>query len=468
MNWSQRAIHAGILLSFALVPVWYRLPEVPPLLPPLYVSRFALLLPMLWTIACWLLSGLPGWRALRQDRVRRCWALSLLLLVVWGFASQWWAFQRGPHPDVGATAALQFGIAALFALVVACVPPPRPLLIAVLIVSLLWNSLLGGAQVALQHAVGLQSLGEFPISVDWQGVSVVEADGLRWLRPYGLLPHPNPFAGVLTLGLLACSVWILSRRRWQWIAGTLSGLLGLWVLGLSFSRAAWLGTAAGAAAILVLAWRGHLRLSRRRLVISALAFLGCGLLFLTLYRPFLLARSGVGAESIEQRSVSDRLVYLDFAMRAIRENPVLGVGAGNFPWKASYYLMFTDFDLLGDNVHNIYLSAWAELGIVGLALYLAALASGIWAALRLLWRQPEPARLAFFGGVIALLLIGLADHYPYTLLQFQAALWGLLAASGSVDQFSGVAVVKNRGSVSSGRSPQSPAASTTSERTHKS
>jgi O-antigen ligase len=78
-------------------------------------------------------------------------------------------------------------------------------------------------------------------------------------------------------------------------------------------------------------------------------------------------------------------------------------------------------------VHNIYLSVWAELGTVGLILYSAALLTGIGAAVRDLWARPDPAGTALLGGVIALLAIGLLDHYPYTLIQFQTALWGLLA-----------------------------------------
>jgi len=94
-------------------------------------------------------------------------------------------------------------------------------------------------------------------------------------------------------------------------------------------------------------------------------------------------------------------VFIDFAGRSIREHPMLGVGAGNFPWQASYYLMFTAFDLLGDHVHNIYLAAWAELGTIGLLLYGAALLTGLGATVRDLWARPDPAGIALLGGVIA-------------------------------------------------------------------
>jgi O-antigen ligase len=424
----RRSIHFCCLLTFGLIPVWYRLPAVPGFLPDLYVSRFLILLPMLAAIGLWLIAGLPGFRELRRDSLRRLWALALLLLTLWGFASTEWAFQREAHPEVGQTAALQLGIVSLFALVVACAGPPRRWIIGVLIAGLMGSSLLGGGQVARQGSVGLSVLGEFTLSLDKPGVSVVQAGDVRWLRPYGLLPHPNLLGGALALGLLACGAWMVAARRALWLAGTACAAIGLWTFGLTFSRAAWGGFALGALVMLVILVRG--RYLGRRLVFSAGGLILVGVLFVLLYHPFLLARAGIAEANVELRSVSDRLVYMDFAWRAIGERPVSGVGIGNFPWRASFYLLFTTFDLRGDNVHNIYLSVWAELGTIGLVLYGAALVTGLGAALRRLWRQPDAHGAALVGGVIALLAIGLLDHYPYTLLPFQTALWSLLAAAG--------------------------------------
>ena len=418
-------LYAGILTTFALIPIWYRLPQRPPLLPDLYVSRFLILLPVLWTIGWWLLLRLPGFDDLRKDRLRTVGILALLLLALWGFASSTWAFQRVQHPEVAASAGLQFGVVGLFVLVVACTPPPKRHIIAALVFGLIVSSIIGGWQVAVQQAAGLEIFGEFPIHVDNIGVSVVQAEGRRWLRPYGLLPHPNPFAGALVIGLLAAGTWILSRR-W-WLAGTVLALGGLWVLWLTFSRAAWGGFMIGALALLSALWHQRANLHWRRLALTLTLVLAAAALFFLLYQPFLLARAGIATESIEQRSISDRMVFTEFALRAISEYPLTGVGIGNFPWRASYYLMFTDFDLRGDNVHNIYLSVWAELGTVGLLLYLLALAAAILAA----WRNRHNLNsAALLGGSIALAAIGLLDHYPYTFIQFQVALWGLMAAAG--------------------------------------
>jgi O-antigen ligase len=155
-----------------------------------------------------------------------------------------------------------------------------------------------------------------------------------------------------------------------------------------------------------------------------------GLAFFVAYRPLLAARAGQVEAGVEMRSVSDRIVFINLALRSISERPILGVGIGNFPWRTSYYLAETDFDLRGDNVHNVLLSAAAELGIIGLLLLIAAIVCGVIAAVgRLRTSDDYAARLALFAIFIALFAVGLLDHYPWTQIHFQVAWWGCLAAS---------------------------------------
>ncbi|MCC6802067.1 MAG: O-antigen ligase family protein [Anaerolineae bacterium] len=432
-------IHAGILLTFALVPVWYRLPQSP-LFARLYVTRFLIFLPIIWSVVWWVVLGVPGLRDLARSRWRSLWALALLLLALWGFASQVWAFQRVDYPEVGATAALQFGVSALFAVVVACAAPKPSAIVTVLILSLIGNAAITILQAQNQASLGLIGLGEFPFNPTQPGVSILQSGALRWVRPYGLQAHPNLLAGALLVGVLATGGWIIARRGWLRAAGVLIFGFGFWALLLTFSRAAWGGLVVGGLSVVP-----FLRLYLRRLdtrislAAAAAAALVVGLAFVLGYQPLLAARAGEGQESVELRSVSDRLVFMDFAFRSIRERPILGVGIGNFPWRTSYYLVETDFDLRGDNVHNVLLSVTAELGVVGLTLALAAIGCGavtVVAGLRAsVWQSQtvrgdaHPARLALFAVFAALLAVGFLDHYPWTQIHFQAAWWGCLAAA---------------------------------------
>ncbi|NWF67499.1 MAG: O-antigen ligase family protein [Chloroflexi bacterium] len=431
-------MEVGVLATLALTPVWYRLPALP-LLPDLYVMRFLILLPVLWTLAAWLLSGFCGLRALLRDPVRRLWALCWLLLALWAFVSQSWAFMRLLHPEVAATAAVQLCLVVFFALAAAAAGPSPRAVVAVLALTLLWNAVLTIAQALNQGPVGLIVFGEFRMTATSPGASVVVAGAVRWLRPYGLLPHPNVLAGFLAVALLALPGWILAeeKRRPWWGAALL--LLGLCALLLTFSRAAWLGFAVGALTLYPLLRRhlppplhraGGWKLAPAWRPIFAAAFLtllvvGGGVL---LYRPLLAARAGQGSENVEMRSLADRSVYTAFALQAAGDNLLFGVGCGNFPWRASYDLRDTEFDLRGDNVHQVLLSAWAELGLVGFTLLVGALIFGLEAALRSLRSVADTReRAGLLAGVLALIVIGLFDHYPYSMFQMQLLWWGLLA-----------------------------------------
>jgi hypothetical protein len=430
-------IHLGIIATFALIPVWYRLRGAPPSFHALYGTGFLIFWPMVWAVVWWFVMRFPGLRTLFQDRGHRWRTLALMILIVWSWLSYSWAFtSRTMLPsrsEITISAAIPLTLAALFTVVIASAGIPVRSIILILVVSLIWNSIIVFLQVSCQGSIGLEWLGEFNLDPARSGVAIVQADGVRWLRPYGLLPHPNILAGFLVISLLATLTWILSDRPGKRYSGMVIFLAGLWSLLLTFSRGAWIGFAAGAIVFAAITWRIDKKRLPPLIAATGLALMVAGV-FAVIYRPFLAARAGIGGESVELRSASDRTVYNEMALRSIGESPVLGVGIGNFPWVAAYYLVNTDFDLRGQQVHNIYLAAWAELGIVGLGLVsvfvVTSLRAGFRAAL-----SPENgveeqlARAGLVSGVAALLVIGLVDHYPWTLLQFQVAWWGLTAAS---------------------------------------
>ncbi|MCU0513713.1 MAG: O-antigen ligase family protein [Anaerolineae bacterium] len=418
-------VQAGIVLAFVLFPAWLKLPGAPPPFSATYILGLALALPVLWTGAAWLLTGCPGLRGLLHDRWRAAWALALLLLVVWSWFSQGWALVREAQPGVAQNHTLHLALLAAFLLATACAGPPPRVIVGALCLGLAWNVLLGGAQVAEQGSVGLRALGEVVLYPARSGTSVIEAAGVRWLRPYGLLPHPNILAGVYLVGTLAALSLTLHRRPAVRLAGLGLFGAGLWLLLLSFSRGAWLGAAAGGLVLLAF-W---LRQWRRLLPAGLLALLA-GSVFLALYHPFVLARAGAGQPTTEMRSIADRLVYQQIAVAAIQEQPILGVGGGNFPWYASFYLFYrTDYDLRGDNVHNVYLGIQAEQGLVGVSLFSLFGIFGIIRVIQNVRQDCDNGRIAFLGSVVALAVVGLVDHYPWTLLHGQVMWAGLLAVA---------------------------------------
>jgi O-antigen ligase len=419
-----------ILLAFALMPSWKAWANAPKPFTATYVLGFVVVIPMLLAIASWVLVGLPNHQALWRNPWRLAWTGCVLAFIAWAYLSQVWDFVPIERVGVVQNGTLQLAIVFGFATVCVCCPPKLQHLLIVLVISLVINALIGGAQVLAQSEIGLNMLGELKnIDPLKSGVSVVQSGEVRWLRPYGLVPHPNVYAGILVVGLLACVPFLLHHKLLtRWLA-LLPFALGVWVLGLSFSRGAWLAYGISLVGIGLWVWRNPLL--RRRLLPPLMVLLVLAGAFFALYRPFIFARAGIGEENTEMRSIADRVVFNQIALDIIYQVPVQGVGMGNFAWYATWYINTqTNFELRGTNVHQIALLVLSELGFVGFGLFALILTLGVGMSLRQLWRtRDDTARLALLSAVIALGVIGLVDHYPYTLVQFFGMWMGLLALS---------------------------------------
>jgi putative inorganic carbon (hco3(-)) transporter len=415
-----------IFIIFLIAPLWLKWPFAPAPFTGGYVLGFVLSVLILLSIILWFLDGLQGWRNLFRGYLRMTFLGALLLLTGWSVISQAWAFGANLYPGMAETAALQLCLVTGFVIVlIATAPPPRVILFA-LILSMLVQGTIGTLQVYFQQSINLGWLGEFTISPIQDGTSILEADGMRWMRPYGLTPHPNIFAGVIILGIFASLAFVLEGKR-PFLSISAFGF-GFFCLLLSFSRGAWIGFAAAAVLVLPLLMR-KTYFWRRILPVFGLSIL-IGSIFLWAYQPLLLSRTGLSEENTEQRSISDRLVYMDIAWDAIATHPMQGVGAGNFPWYASNYLYFrTDYDLKGNNVHNVYLTIWSELGLIGLVLFLLMLAAGTIVALQ----NRSVERIALLAGFLAWAVVAMVDHYSWTLLLTQTLWLGGLAVAIAQD-----------------------------------
>ena len=224
--------------------MWLKWSFAPAPFTPNYVLGFIITAVMIGTIALWLMSGCKGWRNLIASTWHIAFCVCLIFLTLWAFLSQFWAFGLDDYPGLAQTASLQLLIVMLFTFVVIAASPPIDFVIPVLIVSMLIHGSIGGLQVIFQSDIGLDILGEFSLDVAESGVSVLESNGERWLRPYGLLPHPNVLAGIIAFGILASAAWILESGK-KYGFGIMSFVIGFWFLMLTFSRSAWIGFLAG-------------------------------------------------------------------------------------------------------------------------------------------------------------------------------------------------------------------------------
>jgi O-antigen ligase len=417
------------LVTFALTPVWYRFTS--PLIPPYDITRHALFAACALTLLVWLLTGAAGLGRLLRHPSRAVWVSASLGLCVWAYASSAWSYTAPFRPEVSLNVALGLVVGVGFALAVASTGLPARAVLLTLAFGVGWNALLGGQQVALQGSAGgvWKMLNEFTLVVERSGTSVVMADGVRWLRPYGLLPHPNLLAGALGIGLLASAPLLTRRIGVLWLGSLGVWLGGAWVFLLTFSRGGYFAVGVGGLLLLILFWRhgGW----RKSLGVAALCAALTGAAFVALYHPFLLARAGVATENTELYSLGERAMLTAVASDLIRAQPWSGAGAGGAPWVAAQHLYDINSPILGNYPHTAALALWADLGVIGLALWLMMVGGGVVASFALLRQRPPDAlaRAALLAAFVAWFATGLTEYAPATLLHSQALGWGILAAA---------------------------------------
>ena len=297
----------------------------------------------------------------------------------------------------------------------------------ILIASGLGQSILGIYQFLTQSTFAFKWLGLALNKTEELGTSVVEFADERWLRAYGSLPHPNIFGGFLAvcLVLVILNLWQLNRRLalerpvakkhyylnlFYWLALILIGF-GLII---SFSRSAWLGF--GVVFIFLFFRSLFKKLKTERIVNlkAAAAFIMLAVMFLASFPPALITTRFKGQTRLERLSLIERQAALEQSRDILMTSWQLGAGPGNYLIELRrlqpdlYWWQFQP-------VHNVYLMVLAELGIIGLALFVLIIVFVL------------KNRSGYCSLLFVLLLIALFDHYLWT-LYFGAMLWWLVLA----------------------------------------
>jgi O-antigen ligase len=122
--------------------------------------------------------------------------------------------------------------------------------------------------------------------------------------------------------------------------------------------------------------------------------------------------------------------------RMVEAQPLIGVGAGNFPVASIHYLLEpgallrTDFIVDDPKVaHNTYLNVLAELGVVGLALFMAVIILPLWWATRAVGfaARAGDRQLEVLARAMVVVLIGVLAADFFGSRQYSKQLWLLLA-----------------------------------------
>jgi O-antigen ligase len=239
--------------------------------------------------------------------------------------------------------------------------------------------------------------------------------------------NPNELAAVLVPAIVICGFALLAERRpfarWALVAIGLTLLLGLFLTG---SREGLVGMTVALALAIVLAGR-----SRMPIVAVTLVVLGASVVYYASLAPpdqkdrLLSARSdrGTGREDIWK-----------VAEQVVRDKPLHGAGAGNFPIVAPTYaardINIARVDFVVDDpkvVHNTYLEVLAELGLVGAALFAVVVGGALRTAFNAIRRArslPWDVQLLVRGFAVS--LAGILSAYFFGSREYEKQLWLLL------------------------------------------
>jgi putative inorganic carbon (HCO3(-)) transporter len=227
---------------------------------------------------------------------------------------------------------------------------------------------------------------------------------------------PNEVAFMLAT-TLPLTFWLL-RERWLYrpLVAVMIVVMSLAIV-LTYSRGALVALGAGIVWLMVI--------ERRRiplLVAAGLITLAAGFTFVqsTPSNVFRVQEGLRAKEKVADYNVETRLGAWDAAVRLAIENPIVGIGPGNFTY---HYGRITDTppgaDPLGV-VHNAYLDIGAELGLGGLALFLAYLAVSF---ARLTTAHREGSGLPGYASALQVSLVIAATGSLTLSEQYAATFW---------------------------------------------
>lgn len=252
------------------------------------------------------------------------------------------------------------------------------------------------------------------VEVNYSYVDPILNEGMPG-RVFSVFENPNAFAEVLVMLLpLAVALLLCSRSFWG-RAGALCALCtGVAALGMTYSRASWIG-AAVAAFVFVFLWNRKLIPGAILLGVMAIPFL-----------PDTIFNRILTIFNLEDTSTSSRFPLYEAALELIHARPVRGAGLGTDAVRTA----IKDLNLYHGTApfvhsHNLYLQIWLETGLIGILSYVAAMISGLkMAAKAVKLRCPVEVRMVTIGAasaVAGILVDCLADYlwnYPRVMVIF--------------------------------------------------
>ncbi|HET6830677.1 MAG TPA: O-antigen ligase family protein [Solirubrobacterales bacterium] len=244
---------------------------------------------------------------------------------------------------------------------------------------------------------------------------------------------PNFLAAILVAGIVLAGAGFFAARGHRLLqsAALASVLLCLVAFVLTGSRGGIIGLAA--ALIAAIAFGGRMRL---QITFAAIAVTTLTIGYYTTLAPPLLKERIASATEGEVSRADTRSTIWTVAWRMAMDHPVAGVGIGNFAARSIDYVIEPGTTYRTDRVidnpgvsHNTFLGPFAEIGIVGLALFLSivgfSIACTVQAVRRFVRNRDGPMEMLARGLFIA--LIGVLASAFFISAESNKFIWLMLA-----------------------------------------
>jgi O-antigen ligase len=253
------------------------------------------------------------------------------------------------------------------------------------------------------------------------------AIGLHFGRARG--PFVEAVADGLSLYMCAVAAAVgLAVWRKRWIRFVCGAVIVLGALGILFTltRAVWIGSVAGTLTAMLVVPRA------RRYILPAVVIGVIGVVATLALVPGLSAKADDRVNS--ESPVWDRYNTNHAAVRMAEARPIFGFGWQTFVDKGPEYLRQSDaYPLTGAGleVHNVFLSHLAELGLVGTALWCVALFGAVGGAI--VRRGPPelyPWRIGLLAVFVCFLIVGNLGPLSYPFPNLLLWTWAGVAGAG--------------------------------------
>jgi len=248
------------------------------------------------------------------------------------------------------------------------------------------------------------------------GTSVIETSAGRFLRAYGALPHPNILAGFLVIVLLFIIYQYFTetaKKKTNIILTTY--IIVFTALLMTFSRSAWLALFISIIFIFLMAgvkkdlWQKY-KTQINKIIATTLLI---AIAFSLVKSDLMLTRFQM-QERLEVKSVAERISGYGNAWQILKQNALFGTGLGNYTLELSK--LHPDWPVWNlQPVHNVFLLALIELGLLILVLLIALtiiIVKNLFKFLKGKWFNIEI--IFSLSIIIALISICFFDHFLWS------------------------------------------------------